>query len=380
MAVMPVKYSPDSLFFQGIDQMTQSDNSFVKHAAARATQLVAIPAIIAVSLLYNAVAITVKTPFLALRYTIGFIPTEKGRLADKFPEDTTATHFAWHAYKILVFWLDALPLYPIGLISPSTNVLVHRKLLLIPGIQDLKNSLEQALSDIEQGSKLETSVLEEKLPLSHSGSDHATPFEKALKQKAEEMRANQAKAETSVEPKKTEKGQSAKRPGFLQGTDFATELQQKIGARKKESLDFQDPLLKYPTNAKNKKVNKLLQGMMDNPLIARVQNQHGSKEDYSVNSDSQDEWEISPSDEDEWNDTAATSSEERLSNDIGSILHPTPSPSYFPSEVTEDLPPMQLVTPDIANSEHYKKMARFHEMNKEEESDDESWDSASDID
>jgi hypothetical protein len=39
----------------------------------------------------------------------------------------------WHAYKICFIWIDIVPLYVVGLASPSTNVFLHRKLGIISG-------------------------------------------------------------------------------------------------------------------------------------------------------------------------------------------------------------------------------------------------------
>lgn len=366
MAVMPVKYSPDSLFFQGIDQMNQSDSFFVKHAVARATQLVATPAIIAVSLLYNSVAIAVKTPLVALRYTIGFIPTENGRLAHKFPEDTTASHFAWHAYKILVFWLDALPLYPVGLISPSTNVLIHRKLLLIPGIQALKNSLERTLADIKEGSGLQTSVLVEELPLTGPGKHHSSPFEEALKQKAEEMRANKAKTKTTVKDSDSEKTKSAGASKHSQVADLETELQQKIRARQRQNMETESRVEQNPAAAKDEHVHPLFHQLMSRVKTVSTGQEHSTDEPSTTE---EDEWAI-PADDHPENAVDHTV----LTDDISSIMQPAPSSSYFPTGVTDDLPPVQVVTSDIANSEHYQKMAKFRQMQEDMESDEDIWD------
>jgi hypothetical protein len=150
---MPVKYSPDSLFFEGIDQMSQSDNGIVKRVLTCVVHAVAVPAIMIFSVTYNGIALAVKTPLVLLRYTIGFIPTKEGRIADYFPEDSTLKHYMWHAYKIAMIWIDIVPLYVVGLASPSKNVSLHRTFMLIPRIskdQNVDNGTPTVVEQNEQ--------------------------------------------------------------------------------------------------------------------------------------------------------------------------------------------------------------------------------------
>jgi hypothetical protein len=151
MNIMPIKYSLDTVFLNGVEDWRKSENGFKKEVLPRMVALAAYPPILAIALLYNALAFGLKIPLCLARYTIGLIPTEQGLLMAFFPKSTSAGHLAWHAYKVFLFWVD-VPLYPLAIALPGANIWVHRKLCLIcldsQGGQ-INNPKEQNINPIE---------------------------------------------------------------------------------------------------------------------------------------------------------------------------------------------------------------------------------------
>lgn len=126
--LLPVKGSPDNILALNTMEMVNSDNRL-----AHVINLVAYPLIVALSALYNTVALAIKLPFTLFRHTFGYIPTSHGRVMDSLPKDTELKHFLWHAYKILMSPIQLAIFYPFSVIMPGTNVFFQRSLCLIDG-------------------------------------------------------------------------------------------------------------------------------------------------------------------------------------------------------------------------------------------------------
>lgn len=127
--LLPVKGSPDNILALNTMQMVNSDNRL-----SHVINLVAYPLIVALSALYNAVALAVKLPFTLFHHTFGYIPTSQGRVMDSLPQDTDVKHFLWHVYKILMSPAQLAIFYPFSVFMPGTNVFFQRKLCLIDEI------------------------------------------------------------------------------------------------------------------------------------------------------------------------------------------------------------------------------------------------------
>ena len=132
MGMMPVNSSPDVVLINGLNEWRHSDKPQVAQGLTRLVSLIAYPIIALLGALYNAAAFVIKAPLTLIRYTIGFIPTKEGRVADLLPEDTTMKHMAWHLYKMLFTPFDLGLCYPLSIIHPGANISLHEKMALVP--------------------------------------------------------------------------------------------------------------------------------------------------------------------------------------------------------------------------------------------------------
>lgn len=127
--LLPVKGSPDNILALNTIEMINKGNKL-----PHVINLVAYPLIVALSALYNTVALAVKLPFTLFRHTFGYIPTSHGRVMDSLPEDTDAKHFLWHVYKILMSPVQLAICYPLSVFMPGANVFFQRNLCLIDDV------------------------------------------------------------------------------------------------------------------------------------------------------------------------------------------------------------------------------------------------------
>ncbi|WP_143406494.1 hypothetical protein [Estrella lausannensis] len=130
--MMPVNYSPDVVFVNGLKEWTCSDKKTVAQGLTRLVSAVAFPIITLLGALYNAVAFAIKVPLTLIRYTIGFIPTKEGRVADLLPEDTTMKHMMWHVYRIVFTSANIVVFHPLLLLNPEVGIAYHEVLGLVP--------------------------------------------------------------------------------------------------------------------------------------------------------------------------------------------------------------------------------------------------------
>ncbi|CDR34076.1 hypothetical protein [Criblamydia sequanensis] len=127
--LLPVKGSPDNILALSTMEMINKGNRL-----PHVINLVAYPLIVALSALYNTVALAVKLPFTLFRHTFGYIPTSHGRVMDSLPNDTDAKHFLWHVYKILMSPVQLAICYPLSVFMPGANVFFQRNLCLIDDV------------------------------------------------------------------------------------------------------------------------------------------------------------------------------------------------------------------------------------------------------
>lgn len=338
MEILPVRNSVDSLFYRGVEHLNNSENGFVKHAVTRAVQMVAIPPITILSVLYNALAIALKAPVTLVRYTIGFIPTEKGKLADMFPEDSTASHMAWHAYKILFFWIDIVPLYLVGIIHPGANVFVHKKMALIPSITvDIevnKSNPDSPTVNIEV-----TVPVPPKLP----------PPPPKLPPPNWKT-APKATADQTVNT-------TGKKPRPLPQIPMQAQLKRAINNHQKKVQELVDA--GQTIDSLIPKKDKMV-GMFNMTVIAsKFAAFQAEQEDDSIDDSSSDsEWEVSNLTNYDYSPV--------LDDTLAAIMN-APKVTYKIEEVSTT--PVNVMPSDIANSDHYKKMAKLHKMQQEDELD-----------
>ncbi|CRX39239.1 hypothetical protein [Estrella lausannensis] len=348
MELLPVRNSVDSLFYRGIEHLNHSESGFVKQAVTRAVQMVAIPPIMILSVLYNAFAIALKAPVTLMRYTIGFIPTEKGKLADMFPEDSTASHMAWHAYKILLFWVDIVPLYLVGIIHPGANVFIHKKMALIPSIKiDIevdKTSPESPKVNIEVTVSA-PSVLPPPVP------SFSPPLPPPLPP------PNWKVAEKAVTTPSTNATGKKTRP--LPKIPMEALLKKAIGdhQKKAQKLAESGQTIESLIPKKDKMMGMFNMTIINQKLAFIEAKQEDDSIDETPTLDS--EWET--------DDLPPFDPSPILDDTLSAIMN-APKVTYQLEEVT-DKTPVHVVPTDIANSDHYKKMAFLHKMQEEDDSD-----------
>lgn len=344
MEILPVRNSVDSLFYKGVEHLNKSENGFVKHVVTRTVQMVAIPPIMVLSVLYNVLAIALKAPVSLARYTIGFIPTEKGRLAEMFPEDSSASHMAWHAYKILFFWIDMVPLYLVGIVHPGANVFIHKKMALIPSfVVDVEvDKTNPDNPEIRIGFTIPSPP-----PLP------ALSFTEWNAKKSPGTK--ETKGTGTLEAQK-------KRP--LPSIPMNKELLKAIGDKQKTLQAKRDLGLTIESQIPVK--DKVIAGFNLTTLGSKI-DQFKSLKDAEESEDSVD------TDEDAWNTSGYTPS----LSDIGSYsvfsdalaeIMNAPKVTYKIEEA-ESKAPVQVVPTDMAKSDHYKKMAHLRMLEEEDDSD-----------